>query len=97
MKVVEQLRQYRDDVRPFLGQPSDLTQQGSDELPPTEPCNACGGISYWRRPTGRYRDGLLQDRLVALQDVSSQNTTNHINDLLNRQWYSQRLVCDRAV
>jgi len=54
LEVVEQLRQHRDEVRHFLGQPSGLTQREGDDLPPSDPCYACGGLMYWLRPTGGY-------------------------------------------
>jgi hypothetical protein len=54
LEVVEQLRIHRDEVRHFLDHPNGLTQQEGDDLPPTDPCYACGGLMYWRRPTGGY-------------------------------------------
>jgi len=53
-RPLEQLRQHRDQVCHFLDQPNGLTQQDSDDRPPTDPCYACGGLVYWRRPTGGY-------------------------------------------
>lgn len=54
LDVVEQLRLHRDEVRFLLNQPSELTRQVDYDLPPSDPCYTCGGITYWRRPTGGY-------------------------------------------
>lgn len=47
-----QLHQHRDEVRHFPDQSGGLTQKEGDDIPPSSPCYACGGIMYWRRPTG---------------------------------------------
>ena len=46
LDVVEQLRQHRDEVRSLL--------QVDDDQLPIRPCYTCGGLAYWRRPTGGY-------------------------------------------
>lgn len=54
LDVVEQLRQHRDEVRFLLNQPSAPIQQVDDDQLPIGPCYTCGGLAYWRRPTGGY-------------------------------------------
>jgi hypothetical protein len=53
-RQLDHLRRHCDEVRHFLGRPGGPTQQDGKNLPPIDPCYVCGGVIYWRRPSGGY-------------------------------------------